>query len=63
MKNYLLSLLAIASVFTACKKEPNGGSTPVKFTATSYVSMGTTDDMGRPNYRNLSSVRLVVELD
>lgn len=50
MKNYLLSLLAVASLFTACKKEPNGGSTAVKFTSTTYVSLGTTDEMGRPTY-------------
>jgi hypothetical protein len=50
MKNHLLSLLAVASIFTACKKEPNGGTTPVTFNATTYATLGTTDDMGRPTY-------------
>ncbi len=50
MKNNLLILFALIAVFSACKKQPNGGSTPVFFTTTEYSYLGTYDDMGRPNY-------------
>lgn len=51
MKNYLPGIFLLAVIlFSGCKKEPNGGTTPVKFNATAYASLGTFDAQGRPNY-------------
>ncbi len=50
MKTYLFSLFLVAIALTSCKKEPNGGSTPVAFNTTEYFYLGTYNDNGRPNY-------------
>ena len=50
MRNILFFLLFAVS-FSACKKEPvNGGSTPVVFTVTKYINMGSYNDKGVPDY-------------
>lgn len=50
MKNLLPALFLLAVGLTACKKEPNGGTTPVEFKQTEYAYMGTYDAQGKPNY-------------
>jgi hypothetical protein len=46
-KNYLLLLIAIF-ILNACKKE--AVTRPVKFTSTTYQTLGTYDSLGKPNY-------------
>ena len=55
MRKSIIIILLLALVVTSCKKKKQikpdlGGSTPVPFTTTEYVEMGTYDDSGRPNY-------------
>jgi hypothetical protein len=50
MKNYLPGLFLLAFILGGCKKEPNGGTTPVKFVTTTYKSLGTFNDQGKPDY-------------
>ena len=56
MKNYLPCLMLILLGLAGCKKEKNGGFTPVKFTETEYSYLGDFDAQGRPNYLVASDV-------
>ena len=46
-KNYLL-LFSILLIINACKKDPV--TRPVKFTSTTYKTLGTYDSLGKPGY-------------
>jgi hypothetical protein len=43
-------LLPVMLFFSACVKDPKPVTRPVEFTATTYESLGTWDDNGKPNY-------------
>jgi hypothetical protein len=42
--------LALTFGLFACVKDPKPKTRPVEFTATTYESLGTWDDFGKPNY-------------
>jgi hypothetical protein len=43
-------LLILLLVFTACEKKDGAVTRPVEFTGTTYQTLGTYDNSGRPNY-------------
>ena len=47
---YYLFLFSVLLVFSACKKAVDATTVPVKFTSTTYQTLGTYDSLGKPNY-------------
>ena len=44
----LLSIILLATIFCSCKKEKPAVTVPVKFTATTYQTLGSYDNLGKP---------------
>ncbi|MGZ3767446.1 MAG: hypothetical protein ACXVA2_22470, partial [Mucilaginibacter sp.] len=55
MKNLLLIIL-LGTFLCSCKKETPAVTVPVKFTATTYQTLGLFDVSGKPGYLETSDV-------